>query len=289
MGARQAYQETEMDLTSKAEVDDDAPKQHLIAFIDFLGFREALRKADADRQKTILAALREVAEQERNFEVNVDHKSERERTITIHPAISSFSDNILVSYDFERLHLGGGAWLGLAAIRRLVCALAHRAREFDCLVRGAVTLGDIYHKDRVAFGTGLVKAYELESQVAFFPRIIVTPDVFENSLPFAAADGNATDDRSMFKDTDGYWCLDYMTAYLETFGSDPSPEMCTARRTWALGARAKYRGMGASLAAAGNTKAAQKWLWFADRFERSMLSVSHHRFSPDGQPIQFPE
>jgi hypothetical protein len=42
------------------------------------------------------------------------------------------------------------------------------------------------------------------------------------------------------------------------------------------------------LADAGKECAAQKWAWFADRFEKSMLSVNPHRFNPDGRKLEFP-
>jgi hypothetical protein len=268
-------------------LEETSPTRRLVAFIDLLGFREVLAKADADLQQTILTALREIADQERNFEVKIEHKSERERSISIYPAITSFSDNVLVSFDLDKAK-HGGAFRGLMVIRSMACALAHRAREFGCLVRGAVTVGELYHKDRVAFGTGLVAAYELESTVAFFPRIIVTPSVFELFPTVAAADGQSTDDRALFRDTDGYWCLDYMTAYLEHLGSAIDPDSCAMRRTWALGARAKYRETAATLADAGKQRAAQKWAWFADRFEKSMLSVNPRRFDPNGRKLEFP-
>jgi hypothetical protein len=259
----------------------------LIAFIDLLGFRQVLAGADVVRQQTILAALREVADQERNFEVSVERKSERERSITIHPAITSFSDNVLISYDLDEVAFAG-AYVGLMGIRSMACALAHRAREFGCLVRGAVTTGPLYQKDRVAFGTGLVEAYELENSVALYPRIIVAPKVFDHFPQLASADGQSTDDRAMFRDADGYWCLDYMTAYLEYLGSSVSPGECSARRAWALATRAKARETAAALSAAGKERAAQKWFWFAERFEKSMLSVSPHRFDPAGTRLTFP-
>ena len=93
--------------------------------------------------------------------------------------------------------------------------------------------------------------------------------------------------RDRIRDTDGYWCLDYMTAYLEYLGSDVDSGSCTARRTWVLGARAKFRECAAELAAAGRERAAQKWAWFADRFEESMLSVNPHRFDPSGRKLEF--
>ena len=48
------------------------------------------------------------------------------------------------------------------------------------LVRGAITFGEIYSnvEDNVIFGPALNKAYELESQTAIYPRIILDPYIY---------------------------------------------------------------------------------------------------------------
>lgn len=229
-----------------------------------------------------------MAEQNRDFEMKVVKHSESHKTVTISPAISSFSDNVLISWDMEKLDQAGGPWSALLGIRQMATALAHRAWEFDCLVRGGVTIGDLYHKDRVAFGLGLVAAYELETEVAFYPRVIVTQDVMDRVGHVAMADGKTTDDRSMFKDADGYCCLDYMTGYLEYLGTEDDEKSCMIRRTWALDRRAKFLDTANALSAAGKGGAAQRWYWAADRFERSMPSVNAVRFNHNGAPLQFP-
>jgi hypothetical protein len=57
------------------------------------------------------------------------------------------------------------------AIFQMACALQ------GFLLRGGITIGDIVHDDEVVFGPGLNRAYELESQVARMPRIILDPDL----------------------------------------------------------------------------------------------------------------
>jgi len=42
------------------------------------------------------------------------------------------------------------------------------------LVRGAVTYGDLHHKDNVVFGPALLEAVEIEEKEAFYPRILVS-------------------------------------------------------------------------------------------------------------------
>ncbi len=264
------------------------PTPRLVAFIDILGFRSVIMGAGKTEHEVILKALQELAVENKNFKITTKEVSERERQTLIQPSFTSFSDNVLISYELDGLGKAG-IWHGLQSIRVTACGLAHRAREFGCLVRGAVMIGDLYQKDGVAFGPGLVRAYELESETAFYPRVIVTQDVIDRLGAFAAKDGWATDDRSMFRDSDGYWCLDYMTANLEYLGSDMTPEACMARRTWALGQRHEALVIAVRLAENRHDKASQKWLWFADRFEKSMLSINPHRFSVDGKPIPFPE
>lgn len=45
-------------------------------------------------------------------------------------------------------------------------------------MRGAVTVGAIHHDQHIVFGPALNRAYELESKVAFYPRILIdTPSV----------------------------------------------------------------------------------------------------------------
>ena len=46
------------------------------------------------------------------------------------------------------------------------------------LIRGAITRGELFHYGDTIFGPALVEAYELESKIAIYPRIIFTRDVF---------------------------------------------------------------------------------------------------------------
>ena len=45
------------------------------------------------------------------------------------------------------------------------------------LIRGGVTIGQISHSENTCFGPALVRAYQLESQFAFYPRVVLDPKV----------------------------------------------------------------------------------------------------------------
>ena len=47
------------------------------------------------------------------------------------------------------------------------------------LIRGGVTVGYLYHDDTFVFGPALNEAYRLESEVAKFPRIVLTENTAE--------------------------------------------------------------------------------------------------------------
>jgi hypothetical protein len=256
--------------------------------MDLLGFRSAVAAPAVKAQDLILTALKEFKAAEQNFEIKIEPIGEGERTTHVKPGISAFSDHLVMSFDLADMHGSAvGNYQELMSILSVANAVAHRAREFDCLLRGAVTVGPLYHKGGIIFGQGLVTAYEMESKKAINPRIIID----NNALEGVTAGTNS--DMAMFKDKDGYWCLDYMAAYLDYLDSqterDRTETSCAVRRTWALGTRCKALDMAAKLENDGDAKAAGYWRWFAERFENSMRAVNPYYFSANGAPIPFPE
>ena len=75
------------------------------------------------------------------------------------------------------------------------------------LTRGAFAVGPTIHKDRILFGKGVVAAYQLEREVAVFPRLI-----FADALVSAAQ--NLTFGRAR-QDFDGVWYLDVFWQFNE--------------------------------------------------------------------------
>jgi hypothetical protein len=275
---------------------------HLVAYMDLLGFRSAVAAPTDEVQALILDALKQFKGAEQDFEIRVERTGEGQHTTHVKPGISAFSDHLVMSFNLADMQDSAvGIYQGLMSILSVANAMAHRAREFDCLLRGAVTIGPLYHREGIIFGQGLVAAYKLENETAKNPRIIIDSKVLE------VVTAGENSDLLLFKDEDEYWCLDYMTAYLDYLdrqtGSDRSEPSCVLRRTWALGARGKALDMAAKLEAENAAalkegaeqraeklqKAAGYWRWFAARFEKSMRAVNPYYFSATGAPIPFPE
>jgi hypothetical protein len=207
-------------------------------------------------------------------------------TSTARPAVTAFSDNIVISFNLEELSVKGiSIYMALMLLRVTAARIAHRARAVGCLIRGGVALGPMYHAGGVVFGSGFVEAHRLESEVASSPRVIVQHDVLKGL-------GNGLDaNAAMYKDEDGYWCLDYMTGDLQDvddfYHGARDQESCNARTVWARHIRNDALKRAEELTTEKDARAAQKWQPFAKRFESSMRSVNGYLFNVDGTPIDF--
>ena len=160
----------------------------LCAFVDILGFRDLVQRSHDHPilQGQIRQLLREVVLArpvwERDSPVHViearlrrqgvtDPKAEAEQLVNEYAAAqrgSSFSDSLVLS-----------ATLNDRAITGLVTSLLFLSRglaELGKYARGAVCLGLLCHEQDLCFGPALIAAYDLEKNVAVYPRIVFSPD-----------------------------------------------------------------------------------------------------------------
>lgn len=138
-----------------------AYERRLVIFFDILGWKEHIQRAGADTARIT----------ELNFILNVFSVFERHREEAALPGaqISTFSDNIAVSIPYSPQYLE--SMINAMARVQLGLALA------GFLVRGAISIGNLVHTRSAVFGPALIRAYELESQHAFYPRVLLDPDV----------------------------------------------------------------------------------------------------------------
>jgi hypothetical protein len=115
-------------------------------------------------------------------------------------------------------------FLSYSQFQQLLGRLAAAALKIGFLIRGGVTIGNLYHAQGIVFGPAMVEAYELESRTAVYPRIVVShtimrrPKWIANSLVF-------------LKDDDGLYCVNYYRDLL--FGaSEPGPTYNDALKNW---------------------------------------------------------
>jgi hypothetical protein len=87
-------------------------------------------------------------------------------------------------------------------------------------LRGSITCGPVYHKGTEVYGPAVVRGYELERDVAVFPRVIIDPDVvalFRTSRALHSFHNDPASEEEhclnlLRRAGDGFWFVDYLTA-----------------------------------------------------------------------------
>lgn len=129
--------------------------ERVVLFLDILGFKTLI---DRQQQEIVAEALTATATQ----------YSEKIQT-------SAFSDNVAVS-----MKIADGC--ELVQIIQFSSYLAWLLLHKGVLSRGGISVGKLHHNNGIIYGPALNAAYELESQVAVYPRIILEHDAIPKFL-----------------------------------------------------------------------------------------------------------
>lgn len=130
--------------------------------------------------------------------------------------IKIFSDNIVIAMplyshndDVNRIE----CLLNFVSIIQNQAVITH-----SWLVRGGITIGELFLDDMLVWGTGLVHAYKLESNVAKYPRIIIDREIFNAYV---------LESPSFCQDDDGYYFLDFLNSVssFDAHGNDNSVQL----------------------------------------------------------------
>jgi hypothetical protein len=133
-------------------------ERRVVAFFDILGWRREIENAGTDPGK--IGKLRRLILQ----------YSRMLRLPVLAPVnVSTFSDNIVISTPPHETNT--------PFFLREMAVIQAMTTSIDFLLRGGITVGDIIHDEEVVFGPALNRAYELESTIAIYPRIVLDKEV----------------------------------------------------------------------------------------------------------------
>ena len=169
----------------------------VIAYIDVLGTKNKLKETPdnyLDIIQTIARCIKGVVDK-----VNSDKTVGKELKYKI------FSDNIVFALEYDDSNFLEHTQF----IIQLISMFQYKMTEQNLFIRGSICTGDLNINNMFIVGKGLVKAYELESRNAVYPRVILDKElaekIFANNIEFAKDKNFA-----LRVDSDNYSFLNYL-------------------------------------------------------------------------------
>lgn len=167
----------------------------LVGFIDLLGFQSFLKKHGL---KEILKSLRvfyreagkesfhkHIIGQEYDPELNPSFNRPRSTDSTYLEAarredhkITIFSDLVVISYRSTKEYIN---WNFNELLEKIYNAQRYLMQR-GLLIRGGITYDKFYHTDTYCVGPALVRAHEIESKIAHYPRVVLDPRLLRFSV-----------------------------------------------------------------------------------------------------------
>jgi hypothetical protein len=180
----------------------------LLSFFDLLGFREMVRSRPPKDIASLVGLFQTTGSISEESAEAFESKS------------FQFSDSIV---RIMPLDSKANTEYPVGVLFHEVLAILHACFEManhGVAVRGALTLGDVYASGSKMFGPAMVRAYELETRVAVYPRVIVDPVVIDalRSEPKLKKDTHSVSEEAghlrnlLRRDRDGVWFIDFLYA-----------------------------------------------------------------------------
>jgi hypothetical protein len=182
------------------KVEDKTFDEHIIAYIDFLGIKKIM--GDTCKSYDFLQIIQFLLKGTENV-ANLIHSVNQIKPFDI----KIFSDNIVISQRINE-DVAGDQIIG---ILNLIWSLQYWALiQFGLFLRGGITIGELYMDENIVWGTGLIEAYNLENNLANYPRVLVSKSVIDKYDMYREKTLNIQ--AFIDKDLDGMWFVDYMMA-----------------------------------------------------------------------------
>lgn len=236
------------------------------AFIDFLGFSEVSKQSDETTRLNVLELLKSLAALRGDFDLQKTVQEGSSNTFYIKPAVSSFSDHIVISFPLQPIYSEFNERMAPFVIANnfttLLTAIAAEALRIGFLVRGGATIGRLYHAEGVVFGEALVEAFQIESRTAIYPRIVLSQKI--TSQP-----GWTVNKTVVKQDTDGLYYFDYFQRLLLR-ASLPASNYAAGVKAWFDAVVPLIFKNLTELERVGKLTEFSKWAWFAQKFQQGL-------------------
>ncbi len=180
-------------------------KESYCAFLDVLGFRDKIRTEEERGNLDLLFyEFREClleAKPQLDFgridKVRGGYKQENW-------ALNFFTDNVAIGLPVDSMDSIEFLIMNISAYQ-----LSFASKGF--FLRGGVSKGKHFQDDKMVFGPAIIEAYNIESKKSVNPRIVISPEVFED-LPDHLSFNTGINPKKDFVnlDTDGNYYINYL-------------------------------------------------------------------------------
>jgi hypothetical protein len=236
--------------------------QRFIAFVDILGFSEIVRRMslDVDLFWLIRDVLKQLDEKSRDVQDYRCKKRNAKKTDRAGGKVSTARSSDLQMTAFSDCYVLSDVstpWRVLAAVQSFA---SHLLAE-GILTRGGIVQGDAYHHDRVLFGPGVIDAYNLESDVAKYPRMIVEERVRRAVWDYHKGKWQG---RLLKRDADGCWFVNLLVPSLSSWALIANGKTNEVRETYLTDLRRRLEALWDE--AKGDPGHMSKVWWLLDKF-----------------------
>lgn len=177
-------------------------KNHIVLFLDILGYSNLITSCKGsqaencylDKVYKLMTTLSRFIEK-RN--ASIDNRNDNLHLSRFKSLL--FSDNILFFAPYEdKLDMSN---LYINLLYGLSEFLVQYPKD-DIFLRGGISTGSLFYDEKLhfVFGSGLVKAYFLESNIAKYPRIVIDKELDPSEILLG-----------IVKDEEETWYLDYLS------------------------------------------------------------------------------
>lgn len=183
-------------------------RKSFCAYLDILGFSNKINKKDLSffsKYLEVLGSELKYIEGRHDLSGNAGRKQFE---------LKIFTDNFVFGHPWYDEY-------GESELGNIFEVLAHIQFTFirsKIFVRGAISVSDLYMDENIVLGPALIDSYELETNKAIYPRIILSDSVVEivkKHIGYYADHASSPQNTDYLIDIDGLYFINYLSILLE--------------------------------------------------------------------------
>ncbi len=202
-------------------------KEHLVCFIDLLGFKSAIDQSieNNEIQKALYDLIHDLKEKSLKKRVygNIPYLYLDPQN-TVKPAGEVFGDNVVEqfseSFPLKITQFSDSFVISCPSNNSASCTLLLECiytiklmffYDLGMMLRGGIALGQLVHEEGGAlFGPAMNEAYSLESKLAIYPRVVISDNAY--NLLSKSSEGHPAL-KAIFSSNDDYKVFDLISVF----------------------------------------------------------------------------